>query len=107
MSLSSPGSIKSIDLKPGHLALVRGILAKQVPAYQAWAFGSRVQGTAQPFSDLDICLRAALPMSYEEKANLKLAFSESNLPFAVDIVDLNRCSSAFAQDLEHSKVSLA
>lgn len=98
--------MESIDLKPGHLALVRGILAKQVPTYQAWAFGSRVEGTAQPFSDLDICLRAALPMSYEEKANLKLAFSESNLPFVVDIVDLNRCSPAFALDLEHSKVSL-
>jgi uncharacterized protein len=97
----------SLDLKPEHLALVRGILAKQAPAYQAWAFGSRVQGTAHKFSDLDICLRAAQPMGYEEKANLKLAFSESNLPFVVDIVDLNRCSQAFARSIEGAQISLS
>jgi uncharacterized protein len=96
----------SLDLKPAYLALVRGILAKQAPAYQAWAFGSRARGTAQPFSDLDICLRADKPMGYEEKANLTLAFSESNLPCVVDIVDLNRCSPAFAQDIERSRISL-
>lgn len=100
-------SLNAIDLKPGHLALVRGILAKQAPTYQAWAFGSRVRGTAQPFSDLDICLRAEQPMGYEEKANLKLAFSESNLPFLVDIVDLNRCSAAFTQDIERNRISLS
>ena len=99
-------ALESIDLKPGQLALVRDILAKQIPAYQAWAFGSRVLGTAQPFSDLDICLRAAQPMGYEEKANLKLAFSESNLPFVVDIVDLNRCSPTFAQNIERTRILL-
>lgn len=96
----------SLDLKPTYLKVVRDILAQQVPSYQAWAFGSRVQGTAQKFSDLDICLRAAQPMGYEEKANLKLAFSESNLLFVVDIVDLNRCSAAFAQNIESARISL-
>ena len=97
----------SLDLKPEHLAVVLHILAKQAPACQAWAFGSRVQGTAHQFSDLDICLRAAQPMGYEEKANLKLAFSESNLPFVVDIVDLNRCSATFSQSIEGALISLS
>ena len=96
----------SLDLKPAHLAVVRDILAKQVPAYKAWAFGSRVTGTAQKFSDLDICLRSEQQMGFEEKANLKLAFSESNLPFVVDIVDLNRCSAAFAQSIDRARISL-
>ena len=73
---------------------MRDILAEQVPAYQAWAFGSRVRGTAQKFSDLDICLRAELPMGL------------ANLPFVVDIVDLNRCSAAFAQSIDQARVSL-
>lgn len=100
-------SLEAINLEPEHLALVRGILAKQVPTYQAWAFGSRVRGTSQPFSDLDICLRAEQPMGYEEKANLKLAFSESDLPFTVDIVDLNCCSAVFAQDIERNRILLS
>ncbi len=96
----------SLDLKPEYLQEVRRILAAQVPAHQAWAFGSRVKGTAQKFSDLDICVQAAQAMGYEEKANLRLAFSESNLPFVVDVVDLRRCSADFAQAIEHSRVAI-
>ena len=97
----------SLDLAPKHVAIVRDILAKHVPGSQAWAFGSRVQGTAGKFSDLDICLNAASPMSYEDKANLKLAFSESDLPFVVDVVDLKRCSPRFTQEIERMRISLS
>ncbi len=45
-------------------------------------------------------------MGFEEKGNLKLAFSESNLPFVVDIVDLIGCSAAFAQSIDQAWVSL-
>jgi uncharacterized protein len=86
-----------LDLHADHLALVRCILAQQVPLHTAWAFGSRVKGTARQFSDLDIGLEGAHALGFEQKANLKLAFSESNLPFTVDVVDLNSCSPAFAQ----------
>lgn len=95
-----------LDLQPAHLAVVRNILAKQVPGCQAWAFGSRVKGTAERFSDLDICLSAEQPLNYEEKANLQLAFSESDLPFVVDIVDLKRCSPAFARDVVGARLAL-
>ncbi len=86
-----------IDLHPDHLASVRRILAQQVPEHTAWAFGSRVKGNARQFSDLDIGLEGAHALGFEQKVNLKLAFSESNLPFTVDVVDLNNCSPAFAQ----------
>ena len=99
-------SLEVLDLQPAQLAVVCNILAKQVPACQAWAFGSRVKGTAHRFSDLDICLSAQRPLNYEEKANLRLAFSESDLPFIVDIVDLKRCSPAFARDIEGARLAL-
>ncbi len=87
------------DLHPDQLALVRDILAQQVPHYTAWAFGSRVKGTAQKFSDLDIGLEGLQALGFEQKANLKLAFSASNLPFTVDVVDLKSCSPGFAQTI--------
>ena len=96
-----------LDLQPAHLAAVLNILAKHAPTCDAWAFGSRVNGTAQRFSDLDICLSSAQPLDFEEKANLRLAFSESDLPWVVDVVDLSGCSKAFALQIEADRVSLA
>lgn len=93
----------SLDLSDTQLAIVRGILHKHVPLHSAWAFGSRVRGTAQRFSDLDICIDGVQAMGYVDKANLKLAFSESNLPFMVDVVDLKRCSAAFTREITQSR----
>jgi uncharacterized protein len=95
-----------LDLHPNHLAIVRNILAQQVPQHTAWAFGSRVKETARQFSDLDIGLEGKQVLGYEQKANLKLAFSESNLPFVVDVVELATCSSAFAQAIATERVLL-
>jgi predicted nucleotidyltransferase len=97
----------SLDLRPDHLAIVRTILAQQVPKHTAWAFGSRVKGSARPFSDLDIGLEGTQALGFEQKANLKLAFSESNLPFAVDVVELATCSSAFAQAIANERALLS
>jgi predicted nucleotidyltransferase len=87
----------AIDLSPGHLATVKGILAAHVPGHAVWAFGSRVSGSAWRFSDLDLAIDGQEPLACEQKANLRLAFSESNLPFTVDLVDLRRCSADFAR----------
>jgi uncharacterized protein len=95
-----------LDVSPQHLSTVRSILAHKLPQHSAWAFGSRTKGTAQRFSDLDICIEAEQAMGYELKANLRLAFSESNLPFVVDIVDLKQCSKAFAQAIASERMPL-
>lgn len=95
-----------LDLRSDQLAVVRSILAQHVPQHTAWAFGSRVKGTARQFSDLDIGLQGAQALGFEQKANLKLAFSESNLPFAVDVVDLANCSDAFAQAIARERAPL-
>ena len=47
-----------LELSSDHLAIVRAILAEHVPQAKAWAFGSRVLGTAKKFSDLDIAIEA-------------------------------------------------
>ncbi len=95
-----------LDVSPQHLSTVRSILALGLPQHSAWAFGSRTKGTAQRFSDLDICVEGDQAMGYELKANLRLAFSESNLPFVVDIVDLKQCSKSFAQAIETERLPL-
>lgn len=76
-----------LDLAPAHLTEVRRLLRLHVPGRSVLAFGSRVQETAKPFSDLDLAVMGEVPLDFRTLAALKDAFAESNLPFRVDVVD--------------------
>jgi len=95
-----------LDISPEQWRLVRAILEKHVPEYGVWAFGSRVKGTAKPYSDLDLVIMSASPLPLDITASLKEAFSESNLPWRVDIVDWASISDSFKQVIERDKVLL-
>ncbi len=89
-----------IDLSPEELQTVRRIAAAHLPGATVIAFGSRVRGTARPHSDLDLAVMgvASLPVSLLEA--LKDAFSASDLPFSVDVVDYQTVSDAFRRAID-------
>lgn len=89
-----------LDLAPEHLAEVRRILQLHIPGRTVRAFGSRVQGTAKPFSDLDLAIMGDVPLDFRQLAALKNAFIDSNLPFRVDVVDWATTSVAFRGIIE-------
>jgi predicted nucleotidyltransferase len=95
-----------LDLKPEHHAMVREILATHAPGVKAWAFGSRVNGTAKRFSDLDIALDAAGAFDMRMLADLRHAFQESDLPMSVDLLDLATVSPAFRKRIAKERVAL-
>ncbi len=76
--------------------IIRALLAKY--PYTFYAFGSRVRGTQRKFSDLDLCYKDEIPDS--TIAYLEGEFSDSDLPFKVDIVNWNRCSSKFQETIQ-------
>lgn len=84
-----------MDISPGQLCLVRSILARRLPGCKVLAFGSRVSGTAKKHSDLDLALMTSAPLSVRRMSRLKEAFSESRLPFKVDVVDWSEASEPF------------
>lgn len=79
---------------------VRRILAQCIPEYTVWAFGSRVIGTAKPFSDLDLAIQTDQPLSLELMATIKEAFDESDLTIRVDVVDWAATSSVFREIIQ-------
>ncbi len=89
-----------MKLQVKELALIQQILAEIVPQCEVWAFGSRVNGNPKPFSDLDLALidRQAIPLG--TRANLAEAFSESDLPWKVDLVDWHSISPEFQKIIE-------
>lgn len=94
-----------IDISPEQLAIVQGILRDHLPkGTLAWAFGSRVTWTAKPFSDLDIALEGAAPLPADVLIDLEEAFEASDLPWKVDVIDLNAVSPEFRAIVERQRV---
>lgn len=93
-----------IDIRPDHWIIVRDILRKHVRQYAVWAFGSRARWTAKPFSDLDLVILTDQPLPLEVSAALTEDFSESDLPYKVDLVDWATTGDSFRQIIERVKV---
>ena len=93
-----------IDISPGDLKIVEDILHKHIPDREVWAFGSRAKRTAKTYSDLDLAVITDTPMSFEVSGALREDFSESVLPWRVDIVDWATTSEAFRRIIEQDKV---
>jgi len=93
-----------IEIEPEHWAIVYDILQKYVPQYEVWAFGSRARGQAKKFSDLDLPIMTDQPLTLDVSAGLGDEFSESDLPWKVDIVDWACTSESFRAIIERDKV---
>lgn len=77
-----------------------------MPGRELWAFGSRVNGTAKPYSDLDLVILGSEPLSLSTLADLADGFSESDLPFKVDLVDWATTGERFRKMIEGGRVVL-
>lgn len=73
-----------IEITPLHRAMLTKIFKQHAPGATLYAFGSRTHGLAKPHSDLDILLdvKEAFPML--QRACLRMALEESDLPMRVD-----------------------
>lgn len=97
---------RTLAISAEQLATVLEILRKHVPGQTVWAFGSRVKGTAKPYSDLDICVLTDTPLELSVLAALADDFSESDLPWRVDIVDWASTGASFRQIIAKDKMVL-
>lgn len=96
-----------IDLRPDHAKIVHEIIARHLPAgVSVRVFGSRAKWTAKPHSDLDLALKGkeALPLSV--LGDLAEAFSESDLPFRVDVVDWHTVAPSFQAVIDRDGLPL-
>jgi len=76
------------DLPRDHERLVLNVLRAHLPPNtRAWVFGSRATGRARRYSDLDLAIDAGRRLTLDESARLSEAFSDSDLPYRVDLID--------------------
>jgi predicted nucleotidyltransferase len=95
-----------LQVRPDHLEIVREILKRHVPDRAVWAFGSRVAGTAKDTSDLDLAIAGDQPLDFGTLASLRDDFSDSNLPYRVDVVDWATVSEPFRRIIETARAPI-
>ena len=99
------GVSSAIDLTAGQRRTVLALLNRHLPNTTVWAYGSRVQWTSHPASDLDL-VAFTKPEQSPRVAELREAFDESNLPFRVDLFVWDDVPESFKKRIEDGHVVL-
>jgi uncharacterized protein len=96
-----------IELPADHRRLVLDVLRAILPqSTKAWVFGSRTTGRARRYSDLDLTFDAGRRLTLDEIARLTEAFSDSDLPYRVDLVDWHDIDDRWRQIIVAERVAL-
>ena len=97
-----------IDLPPGDRRLVLNILRAHLPQNtKVWVFGSRATGRARRYSDLDLAIDAGRRLTLHQTARLAEAFSESDLPYRVDLVDWHDIEDRWRETIAAERLPLS
>jgi len=89
-----------INITEDEKKIVISIIEKCVPNAKVMVYGSRFRGTNSSSSDLDLAFdNQGQKLSLRLRAELEDAFSDSNLPYMVDVTDLNSISDDFKQKI--------
>ena len=91
---------EEVVIKPSDRLVVVEILQRFLPLEaQVWAFGSRARGTTKRAADLDLAIDAGRRLTSSEECQLEYAFEMSELPYRVDIVDMQTASGVFLENI--------
>ena len=89
-----------IDLSPTVRAHVVEILRRRLGDQRVYLVGSRAQGPAKRFADIDLLLMNDQPLAPAERAILRYEVEESDIPFKVDLLEWSELSPAFRERLQ-------
>ena len=89
-----------LDLDPKYINFIKETILAEIPNVEIYIFGSRVQGNALEYSDVDIALKDDEKISIESILKLRIKFENSTFPYKVDIVDLKNLKDEFRGIIE-------
>jgi len=97
---------RSIKLEEKYLSIVTDIIREKLPDAEIWAFGSRVNGSARNYSDLDLLLNNSELIPAETMIKIREELSDSDLPIKVDVLDQYDLDEGFLKIINKEKILL-
>jgi predicted nucleotidyltransferase len=95
-----------IHVSDSELKIIRDILRSALSDELVYVFGSRSRGDHHRTSDIDLAIVGSKPMTMTVRSQLEFGFSESQLPFKVDVVDMLTVDETFKNIIEADAVPL-
>jgi predicted nucleotidyltransferase len=98
-----------IDIDEKTLGEIKFVLKKNlkdIPA-KTYFFGSRVNGKARKYSDVDIAISAKKQIPFDVMARIDFEFEMSLISYIVDVIDLNATSENFIKHIEKDLVEFS
>jgi predicted nucleotidyltransferase len=95
-----------IDVPRQYQEEILRILKKYFAHEKVVFYGSRVKGTSKLYSDLDVGVLGEEKIPLNRLSLAEEEFSESDIPFRVEIQDMNRCTESFRQRIEREGVEV-
>ena len=96
-------------LSEKHLDFIQKVLRENIPQKDAkfYIFGSRSKGNYREYSDIDIAVKLEnKKLSVDVLGKILLEFTDSTLPYEVDVIDLNAIDNKFKNLIKDSLVEL-
>ena len=89
-----------LDLGPKYVDIIKKIILAEISNAEIFSFGSRTQGKALEYSDVDVALKSSDKIPIEIMLRLNARFKESTIPYKIDVVDLNNLKTEFKNIIE-------
>jgi predicted nucleotidyltransferase len=86
-----------ITVSEREMQIIQDIIQKYAPECKVLVYGSRFHGTAKQYSDLDLAFVGKEKLGLLRCFELADAFSESDLPYRVEVLDYCAVSPEFRQ----------
>ena len=94
-------------LEKRHLDFILQVLQKNIPQAKFYIFGSRAKGNHKEYSDIDIAVKLEEEtISADILGKILMEFSDSTLPYEVDVIDLNAIDDRFKNLIKDSLIEL-
>lgn len=87
-----------IDLENKYIEFIKKTVGEILPDVEIFIYGSRTQGKARKYSDVDIALKGEIP--FTDLLKIKANFEYSTFPYKVDIIDLTNIKPEFFRIIE-------
>lgn len=97
---------QQVAVSAEHLQFLLDEIRTIIPKATVWAFGSRVDGTYRPASDLDLAVHCDKETAFKDLPRLKERLIESDLPFKVQLLDFDRLPENMKQNIKRNYVVL-
>ena len=95
-----------IQVSQKELQIIDDIVSRLAPDCDVLIFGSRCHGKANEYSDLDLAFAAEGRLGLKRRFRLEDAFSESNLPYRIDLLDYHAVSPEFRAIIDNANEKL-